>query len=324
MGFYYLESDSTNPYFNLSVEEYLLDNLAVDDCVFYLWQNDKTVVIGRNQEAKAECDLQAMKDDGIKLARRCSGGGAVYHDLGNLNFSFVMPTEIYDVKRQLSVIVEGLRSLGMTAIVSGRNDLTVNDAKISGNAFINRKTHSLHHGTLLVSTDFSSMSRYLTPSVYKLRKKAVSSVSSRVINLCSIKEISIEELKKALIAAFIEQYDCKLDKLDEHFEIDDHLKRHQSSDHLYGKDDLKAHMIEGIYDDCYYKFAFDVKNNKVEDIILYSDSLKNDIEVLQNQLQNRGSEEILSILENWFSVEEATRLSERFREVLLAKEADFR
>lgn len=322
MKFYYLESKDNDPHLNLSIEEYLLDNLLGDCCVFYLWQNEKTVVIGKNQEAAAECDLSKMKEEKITLARRCTGGGAVYHDLGNLNFSFLMTNEIYDVKKQLEVIVKALKNCGITAEISGRNDLEAAGAKISGNAFVTRKSHSLHHGTLLISADFSAMGKYLTPSVYKLRKKTISSVKSRVINLSSIKPITVAKLKAALIESFCSTYDCRFEDPDWDFDIDAYLTKHRNEDYLYGIDNIKDHIIEGIFDDSYYKFCFNTQNTRIKDIIIYSDSLNDDIEKLLDKLPNKSNKEIKNILSSCFSTTEAVKLADRFKEALLAKATD--
>lgn len=206
---YYLQavrSDRTDPYANLAAETLLLTAAKENTAYFYLWANEPTVVIGANQNPFTECDLSAMEKGGVHLARRITGGGAVYHDEGNLNFSFVMPNALYDVKRQLSVICSALRKLGIQAEPSGRNDLTVNGAKVSGNAFYKGKTHSLHHGTLLVNADFTALSRYLTPQPQKLAKKGVSSVRARVANLSEFSRFSVPELKNALTSAFFAEY----------------------------------------------------------------------------------------------------------------------
>ena len=129
-----VRSPVCNPWRNLAWEEYLTKNCADDEAVFYLWQNAHTVVIGRNQNAWAECRIELMEKEGVTLARRSTGGGAVYHDLGNLNFSFVMPRGHYDMTRQLNVILAALRALGVNAEFTGRNDLTVDGRKFSGNA----------------------------------------------------------------------------------------------------------------------------------------------------------------------------------------------
>ena len=130
-----IESDSTNPYKNLALENWLLDHVAEDEVILYLWQNQHTVVVGKNQNAWKECNISTLEADGGHLARRLSGGGAVYHDLGNLNFTFLAHKARYDVAKQLEVILRGLQRLGIEAEKSGRNDILVDGRKVSGNAF---------------------------------------------------------------------------------------------------------------------------------------------------------------------------------------------
>src|SRR5450756_2322293 len=141
---------SLDPYLNLAYEEYLVESAGADEAILFLWQNHDTVVIGCNQNPWRECDISAMGWDGVKLARRVTGGGAVFHDMGNLNFSFIVPRARYDVVRQGSVIIGALRSIGIAAEQTGRNDITIGGRKFSGNAFMHRKTTSLHHGTILI------------------------------------------------------------------------------------------------------------------------------------------------------------------------------
>ena len=156
-----IRSSSLNPYENLGLEEYLTTHTKPCQCILYLWQNAPTVVIGRNQNCWAECRLDAMKEDGVLLARRLSGGGAVYHDLGNVNFTFMARTPLYSVERHLDVILTALSYLGIRGEKTGRNDLTVQGKKFSGNAFYRQGEYCCHHGTLLLDTDAGAMGRYL-------------------------------------------------------------------------------------------------------------------------------------------------------------------
>jgi len=199
---YYYIQRQTEPCRNLAVERYLLEHVPPDSCVLYLWQNRKTVVIGRNQNAWQECRLRQLESDGGTMVRRLSGGGAVYHDLGNLNFTFLLHKADYDVARQLDVILQGLLRLGVAAEKSGRNDLTVMGRKFSGNAFYEAGDHCYHHGTLMVQVDRIELGKYLQVSAEKLASKGVASVQSRVVNLAEVKPgLTITALCQALIDA---------------------------------------------------------------------------------------------------------------------------
>ena len=197
------ESEGTDPHRNLAIEQHLLESVLGGCCLLYLWQNRNTVVIGRNQNAWQECRTALLFEEGGRLARRLSGGGAVYHDLGNLNFTFLMRSEDYDLARQIDVIRTACRLCGIETEVSGRNDLTVGGRKFSGNAFYHHEGRSYHHGTLLLNVDTARMGRYLSPSKAKLESKGVESVRSRVVNLCEIRpELTVAEMKAALTEAF--------------------------------------------------------------------------------------------------------------------------
>lgn len=196
-----------DPFRNLALERYLLENVGQDEVILYLWQNQSTVVIGRNQSALAECRIQKLKEDGGRLARRLSGGGAVFHDLGNLNFTFLAPSHLFSEEKQTEVILKAVRSLGIEAQRTGRNDLLAGGCKFSGHAYYHSKGRSYHHGTLLVRTDAEKMAAYLNPSPLKLAAKGVSSVKSRVCNLCDfVPELSIEVMQDALEQSFSEVY----------------------------------------------------------------------------------------------------------------------
>lgn len=196
-----------DPWWNLAVEEYLLDRVEPGECILYLWQNQNTVVIGKNQNPWKECRTELLENEGGKLARRLSGGGTVFHDTGNLNFTFVVDRENYDLERQVKVILSAVNNLGIEAEMSGRNDLTADGRKFSGNAFCFRRTGAYHHGTVLVSADLEKLTRYLQVSDEKIRSKGIESVRSRVVNLSEFKPaLTIEEMAEALMIAFRENY----------------------------------------------------------------------------------------------------------------------
>ncbi len=180
---FFIVSDSRNVYDNQALEEYLFDNVEDDQVILYMWQNDNTVVIGKNQNAYKECNLAAMEERQINLARRISGGGAVFHDKGNLNFTFIAHKRNYDTKRQFEIIIAALSRFGINAEMRGRNDLLVDGRKISGSAFCRRGDRCLHHGTILMSSDLDILTEVLNVDKQKLILKGVDSVRSRVANL---------------------------------------------------------------------------------------------------------------------------------------------
>lgn len=195
-----------NPYINLAVESNLLDNFLPNTVSLFLWKNKQTVVIGTNQNPYSECDIESLLNEGGFLARRRTGGGAVYHDLGNLNFSFIADKDIYDVKKQMQVIQKALLNFNLETEVSGRNDITYQGRKFSGNAFAKTKHQGLHHGTILIKTDGERLQRYLKVKPAKLHKHGVKSVASRVINLSEVADITSENIIPHLIRAFEDVY----------------------------------------------------------------------------------------------------------------------
>lgn len=200
-------SNSLDPYQNIALEKYLLETVAPGQCILYLWQNQNTVVIGRNQNPWVECRTSLLEQEGGKLARRLSGGGAVFHDTGNLNFTFLVCQEDYDLDKQLAVIQEACALAGIETHRSGRNDLLAEGCKFSGNAFYHTQGKAYHHGTLLIDADMDKLGRYLTPSKAKLQAKGVASVRSRVVNLQSLcPEITCEVMAQYMQQSFSQVY----------------------------------------------------------------------------------------------------------------------
>jgi len=203
---YFYVSDSLNPYQNISKECFFVEQ-PFYGVVLYLWSNEKTVVIGKHQNAANECDARSLLADGGKLARRYSGGGAVFHDAHNLNFTFVAQTEFYDQNKHFEVIVNALKAYGLNAVVSGRNDMEMDGKKFSGNAFYSKNGVKLHHGTILIDTDKILMQKYLTVSKEKLVAHGVESVKARVVNLKELKpDIKKADLIEKLRESFVNTY----------------------------------------------------------------------------------------------------------------------
>ena len=181
----YLQNNSTDPHFNMAFDEFCLEQLKADEPVFYLWQNRPSVIIGLNQSAYAEVNLPYLQEKGIVLARRVTGGGAVYHDFQNLNYTIT--GRIRDLETDYPAYVEtmarALRSLGVPAELSGRNDILVDGRKCSGYAKRMSKDRLMIHGTLMYDVDIDTLTKALAVPGSKLSAAGISSVHSRVANL---------------------------------------------------------------------------------------------------------------------------------------------
>jgi lipoate-protein ligase A len=197
-----------NPYFNLAFETYLVRHHQAGDASLYLWQNENTVVIGRNQNPWKECDLDYLKSTEGKLVRRLSGGGAVYHDLGNLNFTFISNDAADRIQKNIGIIIDALGQYGIRAQFSGKNDILAEGYKVSGNAFYTEVDTLCHHGTLLVDVDGSRLEKVLTVSKQKLASKGIDSVKARVKNLTALQSaLTVDGLIQRLNRAFLAAQD---------------------------------------------------------------------------------------------------------------------
>ena len=229
---------STNPYYNLAVEEYLF--LHSKEKVFMLWQNDKTVVIGKNQNAFTEVDNKVAESYGVKIARRITGGGAVYHDLGNVNYSYIDPTSKsngIDFESYATPIINALNSMGIKVKLSGRNDIeTFDGLKISGSAQHRVENRVLHHGTLLVESDLNFMSKVLTPSAQKLKSKAVKSVKKRVVNLKELcLTLTVSDLISTIKSFIIKEFNAEEIVAPKNQEIETLYARNSSYRWIFGE-----------------------------------------------------------------------------------------
>ncbi|HCL4445550.1 lipoate--protein ligase [Clostridium botulinum] len=200
----FLVNKSTNPFFNLALEEYLLKNVDIKEDYFILWQNEPTIVIGKHQNTLKEINMNFVKDNNINVVRRNSGGGAVYHDLGNINFTFITKYDekhLLDFKTFTNPVVYSLGKLNVKAELSGRNDILIDGRKISGNSQHIYKDRFLHHGTLLFNSELENLVKALNVDNDKILSKGIESIKSRVTNIKEhVKEdISMEKFKEILI-----------------------------------------------------------------------------------------------------------------------------
>lgn len=295
-------SNRLDPYWNLAVENFLMQHSPSDRMTFYLWRNQRTVVIGRNQNPYTECRVDQLRADGGYLLRRTTGGGAVYHDGGNLNFSFVVPVADYDQQRQFSVIQHAVDSYGLHTQLSGRNDILVECPseemsdlnsqfrKFSGNAFAKGRTHHLHHGTILIGGNMADLQRYLVPSAAKMAKHGVSSVRSRVANLSELAEVTVENIQSRLIAACEAVYGLRGETIDFDRLCDD--SRVRALHDCYCSDawltdgwqDFST-TVSGHFDWGEVALSLQVKEGRVADVRMATDALDVDaVERLQRFL----------------------------------------
>ncbi len=286
-GIFY--ASGTCPERNLALEEYLLFHTEPGECLLYLWQNERTVVIGRNQNCWKECDVSRLKEEGGHLVRRLSGGGAVYHDLGNLNFTFLVRKEDYDLERQLHVIQEAVESFGIPVKKSGRNDLLAGDRKFSGNAYYESGDFAYHHGTILIDADKEQMARYLTVSKEKLKSKGVDSVRSRVGNLKDFcPEITVDQMKTAMEKAFAHVYGMvpKRRELNEKGEkkVKDLEEKYDSFDWKYGRRIAFTHSFSRRYSWGSAELELFVNQGRIQQAVLYSDALDTTVSQIGEKL----------------------------------------
>ncbi|MAW40308.1 MAG: hypothetical protein CMF27_05225 [Kiritimatiellaceae bacterium] len=196
-----VEPSGMDVFTHLAWEEYLMEE--VSGPVLMLWQSACAVVIGKNQNPWRECRLALMEEEGVPLARRCSGGGTVYHDEGNLNYCIVTDREAYREAQAFETVLDALSRVGADASLACKSNIRVSEGKVSGTAFAFRKGRVLHHGTLLLDSDLDRLERYLASECAVIETHAVASVPAKVANL----GVSVEQMKEALRAAFQDHYE---------------------------------------------------------------------------------------------------------------------
>jgi len=288
-----LYAESTDILFNLATEEYLYEHLPLANPVLFLWRNDRTIIIGKHQNPWKECHVQLLEQDGVVLARRKSGGGCVYQDLGNSVFSFMTPVSDFgreDYKTMNNeVLVQALARFHVRAEPSGRNDIVVDGRKVSGSAYklnLGRSDGSgrkaLHHGTMLLSLDLQALQKYLNPNKAKLVSKGVDSVVSRVMNLAEkVPDISHEQFSQALAGAFRQKWHdrqlnerlltvSELQQIPQLMEIYEGLNRWEWR---FGETPQFSHALEKKFEWALVEVEFDVQRGRIAKGKVYSDCL---------------------------------------------------
>lgn len=201
--YYVHDQGLTDPRLNLAVEEHLLRNLDIAEPVLFFYVNEPSVIVGRNQNVLEEIGTHFVQNQGIHVVRRLSGGGAVYHDLGNLNFSFITQgkQDLHKFAKIVDPIIRVLRDLGVEAEFRGKSDIFAAGKKISGNAQYSTAGRMFSHGTLLFDSDLDSLSKALTPRKVAIKSKAVQSIRNQVINIRDLllEDMTIDDLRRALL-----------------------------------------------------------------------------------------------------------------------------
>ncbi|KAA1039156.1 lipoate--protein ligase [Macrococcus equipercicus] len=267
----------TDPAINLAMEEYVLTNL-MDDSYFLFYINEPSIIIGKNQNTYAEVNQAYVDEHHIHVIRRISGGGAVYHDLGNLNFSFVTQADedsFHNFKRFTMPIVEALNEMGVAAELSGRNDLQVGERKISGNAMFQSKNRMFSHGTLMLNSDVEEVVRSLTVNEEKLITKGIRSIRSRVANISEFLDepITIEDFKVRLLDHIFEGHVEEYKLTDEDWEAIHQLsrKKYQTFEWNYGKNPQYNYEVRQKFPGGLLELKMNVRKGMIDEIRIFGD-----------------------------------------------------
>lgn len=277
----YIANNNTKPQYNLAFEEYVFSNISEDTPILLLWQNEPSVIIGKFQNTMEEINYDYIREKDINVVRRNTGGGAVYHDLGNLNYSFIIPnvTTKVDFKTFTIPMVKALNSYGVPAVQTGRNDILVDDKKFSGNAQQFNSRGLLHHGTIMYDVNTDAVSKALKVKAGKFKSKATKSVKSRVTNLKPYFDAGeslpdINAFKELLLNWFAEEYDLSEMKLSDSqlAEIEAlRQSKYETYDWNFGKSP-KSDISRGDFFRCgYVEFNFSLKNNRISQLKLVGD-----------------------------------------------------
>lgn len=302
-----INNTSTNAYFNLAMEEYFLKNTNED--IFMLWRNESAIIVGKNQNTLSEINYEYVKQNKIKVVRRQSGGGAVFHDLGNINFTFISCNDnsFSDFKRFTMPIIDALKNLNIQAEFSGRNDLLIDNQKFSGNAQYNYKNKVMHHGTLLFSSEIYDLSSALKVKPSKFIGKSVKSVKSRVTNIANHLEqdITVLEFKNYLMNFINSKYEnnCLYQLSEEDIDEINKLveEKYNTWQWNFGHSPKYALNNEIKYPGGNIEFSLNVEKGLIKEIKFFGDFFgKKDVSYIEDLLKdtNHNEASIRSILNN--------------------------
>ncbi|WP_394856639.1 lipoate--protein ligase [Staphylococcus saprophyticus] len=288
-------NDITDPTLNLAMEEYVLKNMPKDDSYFLFYVNRPSIIIGKNQNTIEEVNQPYIDEHGIDVVRRISGGGAVYHDTGNLNFSFVTDDDgnsFHNFKKFTEPIVEALQSLGVDADMSGRNDIQVGSAKISGNAMVKVKDRMFSHGTLMLNSELNEVQNALKVNPVKIKSKGIKSVRSRVANISEFLDepLDIDRFKEIILKTIFGE----ATQVEEYILTDDDWKKieqlsnekYRTWEWNYGRNPKYNFEREEKFEKGFVQIKLDVKKGRIEHAKIFGDFFgEGDITELENALE---------------------------------------
>lgn len=288
-------NDITDPTLNLAMEEYVLKNMPKDDSYFLFYVNRPSIIIGKNQNTIEEVNQPYIDEHGIDVVRRISGGGAVYHDTGNLNFSFVTDDDgnsFHNFKKFTEPIVEALQSLGVDADMSGRNDIQVGSAKISGNAMVKVKDRMFSHGTLMLNSELNEVQNALKVNPAKIKSKGIKSVRSRVANISEFLDepLDIDRFKEIILKTIFGE----ATQVEEYILTDDDWKKieqlsnekYRTWEWNYGRNPKYNFEREEKFEKGFVQIKLDVKKGRIEHAKIFGDFFgEGDITELENALE---------------------------------------
>lgn len=288
-----IRSNINDPFINLAIENWVFKNWLKDKPMLMIWQNKPSLIIGRAQNPWLECDLISALKDKIPIARRQSGGGTVFHDPGNINFTFLMPNKIYNKKAHLNILIIALKKLGINTFINERNDIITQidnqNFKLSGSAYRETKNISFHHGTLLVKSNLELLKKYLHHKQDKnITAKGVTSVRSSVTSINHIdQKISIQDITKSINQVFYQSYHYSnpetycftQDSIKQNKAILEHANELQQWEWIYAKSLPFKYNVVSIINSVYYKINLEIKHGRIENFKL-DNLIQNDIPIL--------------------------------------------